>query len=185
MLTHIWICHDAHFAIFSLFAGEMTSDFFRIVNEARSHSLGPFSPSFNIQESLLEGMSRHLPEDAHIRVNGKLHISLTRVYDGKSVIVSHFNSRKDLLDALLCACFIPGFSGLIPPKFHGVRYMDGAFSDNLPTLDASTVTVSPFSGESDICPRDATSQMFHVSADTLLSAVSLFFISLLPLLALR
>lgn len=141
----------------------MTSDFFRIVNEARSHSLGPFSPSFNIQTCLLEGMSRHLPEDAHLRVNGKLHISLTRVYDGKSVIVSQFNSREDLMDALMCACFIPVFSGLLPPKFHGVRYMDGAFVDNLPTLDENTVTVSPFCGESDICPRDDTAQIFHVS----------------------
>lgn len=127
-------------SICSSFSGEMTSDFFRIVGEARSHSLGPFSPSFDIQTCLLEGMSKHLPEDAHLRVNGKLHISLTRVYDGRSIIVSQFNSREDLLDALLCACFIPGFSGIIPPKFHGVRYMDGAFSDNLPTLDENTVT---------------------------------------------
>uniref|UniRef100_A0A182JAF4 triacylglycerol lipase n=1 Tax=Anopheles atroparvus TaxID=41427 RepID=A0A182JAF4_ANOAO len=143
--------------------GEMTSDFFRVVNEARAHSLGPFSPRFNIQTCLLEGLQKFLPPDAHERVNGKLHISLTRVYDGKNVIVSQFNSREDLLQALLCACFIPVFSGLLPPRFHGVRYMDGAFSDNLPTLDENTVTVSPFCGESDICPRDNSSQMFHVN----------------------
>ncbi|XP_062563795.1 1-acylglycerol-3-phosphate O-acyltransferase Pnpla3-like isoform X2 [Armigeres subalbatus] len=143
--------------------GEMTSDFFRVVNEARSHSLGPFSPRFNIQTSLLEGLQKFLPPDAHERVNGKLHVSLTRVYDGKNVIVSQFNSREDLLQALLCACFIPVFSGILPPRFHGVRYMDGAFSDNLPTLDENTVTVSPFCGESDICPRDNSSQMFHVN----------------------
>lgn len=152
----------------------MTSDFFRVVNEARSHSLGPFSPSFNIQACLLEGMSKHLPEDAHMRVNGKLHISLTRVYDGKNVIVSQFNSREDLLDALLCACFIPGFSGIFPPKFHGVRYMDGAFSDNLPTIDENTVTVSPFCGESDICPRDDTAQIFHVSSSQIFKALTRF-----------
>lgn len=75
----------------------MTSDFFRVVNEARSHSLGPFSPRFNIQTCLLEGLQKFLPADAHERVNGKLHISLTRVYDGKNVIVSQFNSREDLL----------------------------------------------------------------------------------------
>jgi len=141
----------------------MTSDFFRVVNEARANSLGPFSPRFNIQTSLMEGLEKFLPEDAHTRVNGKLHISLTRVYDGKNVIVSQFNSRDELLQALLCACFIPGFSGILPPRFHGVRYMDGAFSDNLPTLDENTVTVSPFCGESDICPRDNSAQMFHVS----------------------
>ncbi|XP_055621224.1 1-acylglycerol-3-phosphate O-acyltransferase Pnpla3-like [Toxorhynchites rutilus septentrionalis] len=143
--------------------GEMTSDFFRVVKEARSHSLGPFSPRFNIQTCLLDGLQKFLPADAHERVNGKLHISLTRVYDGKNVIVSQFNTREDLLQALLCACFIPFFSGILPPRFHGVRYMDGAFSDNLPTLDENTVTVSPFCGESDICPRDNSSQMFHVN----------------------
>lgn len=41
--------------------------------------------------------------------------------------------------------------------------MDGAFSDNLPTLDENTITVSPFCGESDICPRDQSSQLFHVN----------------------
>lgn len=148
---------------FFLFLGEMTSDFFRVVNEARSHSLGPFSPSFNIQTCLLEGLQKFLPPDAHERVNGRLHVSLTRSCDGKNIIVSQFDSREDLLQALLCACFIPGFSGILPPKFQGVRYMDGAFSDNLPVLDENTVTVSPFCGESDICPRDQSAQLFHVS----------------------
>ncbi|XP_037934088.1 1-acylglycerol-3-phosphate O-acyltransferase Pnpla3 isoform X1 [Teleopsis dalmanni] len=141
----------------------MTSDFFRVVNEARRHSLGPFSPSFNIQTCLFEGLQKHLPEDAHKRVSGRLHISLTRVHDGKNVIVSDFNSRDELLQALLCACFIPGFSGILPPRFRGVRYMDGAFSDNLPILDENTITVSPFCGESDICPRDQSSQLFHLN----------------------
>ncbi|XP_026472566.1 1-acylglycerol-3-phosphate O-acyltransferase Pnpla3-like [Ctenocephalides felis] len=141
----------------------MTSDVLRVVNEARKRSLGPLSPSFNIQNVLLEGLQKFLPEDAHLRVNGKLHISLTRVYDGKNVIVSQFNSREDLLQALLASCFIPVFSGLLPPRFHGIRYMDGGFSDNLPTIDENTVTVSPFCGESDICPRDESSQLFHVN----------------------
>lgn len=130
---------------------------------ARSHKLGPFSPRFNINNILLEGLHKFLPADAHLRVNGRLHISLTRVCDGKNVIVSHFNSREELFQALLCACFIPVFSGFLPPRFRGVRYMDGGFSDNLPTINENTVTVSPFCGESDICPRDKSSQLFHVS----------------------
>lgn len=104
-----------------------------------------------------------LPQDAHIKVSGKLHISLTRVRDGHNVIVSHFETREDLLQALLASAFIPFFSGFVPPKYHGVRYMDGGFSDNLPSLDENTITVSPFCGESDICPRDDSSQLFHVS----------------------
>ncbi|KAF4530078.1 hypothetical protein B566_EDAN001334 [Ephemera danica] len=129
--------------------------------EARSKTLGPFSPSFNVQNVLLEGLLKVIPDDAHERVSGKLHISLTRVYDGKNVIVSQFNSKEDLLQALLASSFIPFFSGLLPPRFHGVRYMDGGFSDNLPTLDENTITVSPFCGESDICPRDSSYQLLH------------------------
>ena len=113
--------------------------------------------------SILEGLQKFLPANAHEIVSGRLHISMTRVYDGKNVIISQFNSREDLLQALLCACFIPVFSGVLPPRFHGVRYMDGGFSDNLPMLDENTVTVSPFCGESDICPRDNSPQMLHVN----------------------
>ncbi|CAH2062778.1 unnamed protein product, partial [Iphiclides podalirius] len=143
--------------------GEITSDVLRIVGEARAGSLGPFSPSFNIQNVLLASMQRHLPDDVHKIVSGRLHISLTRVYDGKNVIVSDYPTREDLLQALLASCFVPVFSGMLPPRFHGIRYMDGGFSDNLPVLDENTVTVSPFCGESDICPRDLSSQLFHVN----------------------
>ncbi|XP_034195034.1 brummer isoform X2 [Osmia lignaria lignaria] len=143
--------------------GEITSNVLRVAREARQRTLGPFSPSFNVQEILLESLQKFLPNDAHIRVSGKLHVSLTRVYDGKNVIVSQFSSREDLLQALLASAFIPIFSGLLPPRFHGIRYMDGGFSDNLPTLDENTITVSPFCGESDICPRDVSSQLFHVN----------------------
>ncbi|XP_026297020.1 1-acylglycerol-3-phosphate O-acyltransferase Pnpla3 isoform X2 [Apis mellifera] len=143
--------------------GEITSNVLRVAREARQRTLGPFSPSFNVQEILLESLQKFLPNDAHIRVSGKLHVSLTRVYDGKNVIVSQFSSREDLLQALLASAFVPIFSGLLPPRFHGIRYMDGGFSDNLPTLDENTITISPFCGESDICPRDVSSQLFHVN----------------------
>ncbi|XP_006613806.1 1-acylglycerol-3-phosphate O-acyltransferase Pnpla3 isoform X2 [Apis dorsata] len=143
--------------------GEITSNVLRVAREARQRTLGPFSPSFNVQEILLESLQKFLPNDAHIRVSGKLHVSLTRVYDGKNVIVSQFSSREDLLQALLASAFVPIFSGLLPPRFRGIRYMDGGFSDNLPTLDENTITISPFCGESDICPRDVSSQLFHVN----------------------
>lgn len=146
-----------------MFPGELTSDVLRVASEARRRSLGPFNPSFNIHNLLLEGLEKFLPDDAHIRVSGKLHVSLTRVHDGQNVIVSHFDSREDLIQVLLASAFIPIFSGIWPPKYKGVRYMDGGYSDNLPTLDENTITVSPFCGESDICPRDDSSQLFHVS----------------------
>lgn len=86
----------------------MAKEFFDIVNEARAHKLGPFSPNFDIQTNLLNTIRQYLPLDAHERVNGKLHISLTRIFDCKNIVVSQFNSREDLLDALACSFFIPG-----------------------------------------------------------------------------
>ncbi|XP_017074495.1 LOW QUALITY PROTEIN: 1-acylglycerol-3-phosphate O-acyltransferase Pnpla3 [Drosophila eugracilis] len=141
----------------------MAEDFIRVVQETRRHSLGAFSPWFNLPECLLEGMHRCLPEDAHQRVSGRLHISLTRVSDRSNVVMSDFSSRQELLDALMCTCFIPGLSGFVPPQVRGVRYMDGAFSNNLPLLDEHTVTVSPFCGESDISPRDQNPHLLQLN----------------------
>ncbi|ERL93768.1 patatin-like phospholipase domain-containing protein 2 isoform X1 [Dendroctonus ponderosae] len=143
--------------------GETTSDILRLATEARKKSLGPFNPSFNIHRLLMEGLEKFLPADAHIRVSGKLHISLTRVCDGQNVIVTQYDTRDELIQALLASSFIPIFSGLLPPKFKNTRYMDGGYSDNLPTLDENTITVSPFCGESDICPRDDSAQLFHIN----------------------
>ncbi|XP_039656175.1 uncharacterized protein LOC120558903 [Perca fluviatilis] len=45
---------------------------------------------------------------------------------------------------------------MLPPSFKGVYYVDGGFSSMqpLPVPCMQTLTVSPFSGETDICPAD-------------------------------
>lgn len=43
------------------------------------------------------------------------------------------------------------------------RYVDGGISDNLPQYELkNTITVSPFSGESDICPRDTSTNIHEL-----------------------
>lgn len=140
---------------------------------ARKHVFGPFSPYFSMHHMLLVNLQKLLPDDAHIRVNGKLYISLTRVYDGKNVIVSQFESKEDIVQALVAASFVPVYSGFLAPQFHGIRYMDGGFSDNLPTFDEDTITVAPFCGESDICPRDPSLQLFYLNVTNMSVEVSL------------
>lgn len=153
----------ACFLLCDLPISAITSDVLELVRLARKRTLGPFSPTFNVQEVLEQGLRKNLPEDAHLKVSGKLHISLTRLPGFRNVIVSRFYSKEELVQALLASAFVPFFSGSHPPKFHGAYYMDGGFSNNLPTLDENTITVSPFCGETDICPRDASSQLFHVN----------------------
>uniref|UniRef100_A0A3B3BAY6 triacylglycerol lipase n=1 Tax=Oryzias melastigma TaxID=30732 RepID=A0A3B3BAY6_ORYME len=129
--------------------------------EARKHKLGPLHPAYNLLQLVQDCLLGSLPEDAHIRASGRLCVSLTRVSDGRNLLVSQFSSREDLIQALICSCFVPLYCGVIPPTYKGVHYVDGAVSDNLPRCDqGNTITISPYAGESDLCPR-ATTLTFH------------------------
>ncbi|XP_018408934.1 PREDICTED: patatin-like phospholipase domain-containing protein 2 [Nanorana parkeri] len=140
---------------------ECCSDVMEVAKEARKRNLGPLHPSFNLVKILKNGLYRNLPENAHELASGKLCISLTRVSDGENVLVSDFSSKEELIQALVCSAFVPIYCGIIPPTFRGVRYVDGGISNNLPEYELkNTITISPFSGESDICPKD-NSTNFH------------------------
>lgn len=69
-----------------------------LVRSARSRSLSILHPSFNLSKRLREGLRRILPDNAHQLLSGKLCISLTRVSDGKNVLVSDFRSKEEVLD---------------------------------------------------------------------------------------
>ena len=63
---------------------------------------------------------------------------------------------------MFCSCFVPFYSGLIPPTFDNTAYVDGGLSDNLPGDDFDTVRISPFSGNSSISPKDDTFSAGHI-----------------------
>ncbi|XP_009570922.1 PREDICTED: patatin-like phospholipase domain-containing protein 1, partial [Fulmarus glacialis] len=100
-------------------------------------------------------LSKYLPTNAHELVSGKLHVIVTRVRDCRSVVISEFASREDLIQAVMCSCFIPLYFGFLPPMYHGVRYIDGEIGMwRANFVDRTTITVSGFAGEYDICPKD-------------------------------
>ncbi|XP_055365589.1 patatin-like phospholipase domain-containing protein 2 isoform X2 [Betta splendens] len=137
------------------------ADLMRVAQRARSRRLGPLHPAFDLLREVRDSLRLRLPEDAHVRASGRLCVSLTRVSDGKNVLVSEFGSREELVQALVCSCFVPLYCGVIPPTYRGVHYVDGAISDNLPRCHRSnTVTFSPYAGENDVCPRPR-SLWFH------------------------
>lgn len=80
-----------------LLSGDSTSDILKIAIEARSRALGPFSPTFDINKIVHDALTKVLPEDCHKKCNGRLHISVTRVSDGKNAILSQFDSKEDLI----------------------------------------------------------------------------------------
>lgn len=144
-----------------------TTDILSVAIDAMARTLGPFHPSFDINAIVRDALERGLPDDVHVKVSGKLHISLTRAYDMKNVIVSKFDSKEEVIQALICSCFIPIWSGFVAPKYKGESYIDGGFSNNLLILDDKTITVSPFAGETDICPQDEVNNLLSVNLSNL------------------
>ncbi|XP_035521611.1 patatin-like phospholipase domain-containing protein 2 [Morone saxatilis] len=143
--------------------GEAGANIIDVAKEARKRFLGPMHPSFNLVKIVRNMLQRTLPADCHNQANGRLGISLTRVTDGENVLVSHFDSKEELVQACVCSAYIPVYCGIIPPTLQGVRYVDGGISDNLPQYELkNTITVSPFSGESDICPRDTSTNIHEL-----------------------
>ncbi|CAL4104118.1 unnamed protein product [Meganyctiphanes norvegica] len=128
--------------------------FIRASQEIDANMMGAFSPKFNIENYIYEGFSM-LPNDAHELANGRLHVSVTRVSDGKNCIISEWESRADLLECLRCSSFIPGWSGFRFPTFRGEKFIDGGFTNNLPVPITPSLKISPFSSLFiDICPKD-------------------------------
>ncbi|NXO60277.1 PLPL1 protein, partial [Aramus guarauna] len=114
-----------------------------------------------IPRMLKNVLNKHLPENAHQLVSGKLHVILTRLRDWRCVVVSEFASREDLIQALVCSCFIPLYFGLLPPMYRGVRYIDGELAMwRANFVSRTTITVSAFAGEYDICPKDGPAAFF-------------------------
>ncbi|XP_034445297.1 patatin-like phospholipase domain-containing protein 2 isoform X2 [Hippoglossus hippoglossus] len=123
--------------------------------QMKAFTLGPFNPSINVLHWLESILNKYLPPDAHQFASGRLAVAMTRLSDGKHIVMTEFQSKEDVVQALLCSCFVPWYCGILPPSFKGEYYVDGGFSGMQPVLSCSnTLTVSPFSGETDICPSD-------------------------------
>ena len=75
-----------------------------------------------------------------VQCSGRLHVSLTKVYDGKNMVINKFDTREELIEVsiiiiiiirldniimtyevILASCFIPLFSGTVPPRYRGTR----------------------------------------------------------------
>ncbi|XP_047446967.1 patatin-like phospholipase domain-containing protein 2 [Mugil cephalus] len=139
--------------------------------QMKAFAFGPFNPSINVFHWLEFILHKHLPSDAHQLASGRLAVSMTRLTDGKHIAVTEFHSKEDVVQALLCSCFVPGYCGFLPPSFRGVHYMDGGFSSMQPLLplpSSPILTICPFSGDTDICPADTHSMLDMVVSGTTL-----------------
>ena len=135
---------------------------FILAEEIRQKPFGIFDPRFKFRPILERDLQELCPEDIHESASGKIFISLTRFKDGKNVVVSQFDTRKDFIDALICSSFVPWYLGIIPPTFKNTAYIDGGLSDNLPGCSETTIRISPFAGVDSISPTDDHDSRFHL-----------------------
>lgn len=71
-----------------------------VASTVRTHPLGVFHPGFSLLRVVRDSLLEKLPADAHLRASGRLCVSLTRLADGKNVLVSQFDSREELIQVL-------------------------------------------------------------------------------------
>lgn len=76
---------------------QLCADVLTVAREARRRSLGVFQPTFSLLRCVQDVLLEKLPADAHLRASGRLCVSLTRLSDGKNVLVSQFDSREELI----------------------------------------------------------------------------------------
>ncbi|NXS34805.1 PLPL1 protein, partial [Pomatostomus ruficeps] len=118
-------------------------------------SLWGLVPGGTVLRLVRGALLKFLPPNAHELVSGKLHVVLTRLRDWRCVTVSEFASNEELIQAMVCSCFIPLYFGFSPPKYRGVRYVDGELAMwRNDFVSRTTITISAFAGEYDICPKD-------------------------------
>lgn len=125
-----------------------------MTEEIRKRPLGVFDRNHQIVDLLPAALDETFPDDAHKIVGNKLYVCMTRLKDMKKVVVNQFDSKKDLIDALNCSCYIPLWSGTRVPTYKGVKHIDGGFTDCLPAFDERTIRICCFSGDTDISPFD-------------------------------
>lgn len=87
---------------------------------------------------------RVLPEDSYKVATGKLHVSLTRLTDGESVVVSEYTSKEELIEARGRA-WTKGWGpvwGNSPPFLEGVKYHQMGYHLGKGTLGAYSMFIN-------------------------------------------
>ncbi|XP_056287633.1 patatin-like phospholipase domain-containing protein 4 isoform X2 [Pseudoliparis swirei] len=126
---------------------------FRFADSVRRQRFGAVTPGYDFLLALREGIEEMLPSQAHRLATGRLHVSMTHSKSGENHILSTFNSREELITALLASSYVPVYAGLKPVELRGQKWIDGGFTDSLPVLPTGrTITLSPFAGLQDVCP---------------------------------
>ena len=110
-----------------------------IAKAFRSNIIGHISEVGQFCRYLLHST---LPEDAHLRATDRLFLSISSIFPyPRNLLQSHFNSRNDLIDAIIAAQFIPFWTHPGLCLYGGNVCVDGGVTNNLPILGNDSLCV--------------------------------------------
>eukprot|EP00808_Paulinella_micropora_P028608 g36976.t1 len=132
------------------------SDWPRCVEHYASRTMGQYMDSCEFYRRLWD---KYLPPNAHELAEGRLFLSITLFPSFENKVVSHFESREDLINCILASICLPlVFLRDFPHTKHGLA-IDGGLSNDTPCIDRYTITVSVLNPSADLVPAEPFSVM--------------------------
>ncbi|EFJ23256.1 hypothetical protein SELMODRAFT_103449 [Selaginella moellendorffii] len=106
--------------------------------------------AFRLGAVLRRVLYKVMPDDAHVKASGRIRVAITQLFRvPRGLLVDQFDSKEDLINALLTSCFIPGYLAPRPVTvFKNRLCIDGGFTLFMPPSAAeTTVRVCAFSAK--------------------------------------
>ncbi|XP_068334157.1 uncharacterized protein [Pyrus communis] len=103
--------------------------------------------AFRLGAVLRDVLQKFLPDDAHIKSNGRVRVAVTQLlWRPRGLLVDQFDSKEDLIDAVFTSSFIPGYLAPRPATmFRNRLCIDGGLTLFMPPTSATqTVRVCAF-----------------------------------------
>ncbi|XP_073125438.1 uncharacterized protein [Henckelia pumila] len=103
--------------------------------------------AFRLGAVLRDILDKFLPDDTHIRSNGRVRIAVTQIlWRPRGLLVDQFDSKEDLINAVITSSFIPGYLAPRPATmFRNRLCIDGGLTLFMPPTSAvQTVRVCAF-----------------------------------------
>ncbi|CAN1324880.1 Patatin-like phospholipase domain-containing protein 2 [Linum perenne] len=106
--------------------------------------------AFRLGAVLRDVLEKFLPDDVHIRSNGRVRVAVTQIlWRPRGLLVDQFDSKEDLINAVFTSSFIPGYLAPRPATmFRNRLCVDGGLTLFMPPTSADktvfTVRVCAF-----------------------------------------
>ncbi|CAI0375727.1 unnamed protein product [Linum tenue] len=114
--------------------------------------------AFRLGAVLKDVLGKFLPDDVHIRSNGRVRVAVTQILcRPKGLLVDQFDSKEDLINAVFTSSFIPGLrliknfifgAGFLHqglPPCSATDYVYGGLTLFMPPTSADNTATHPFS----------------------------------------